>query len=370
MILGDFLGHGIFNVDGDVCRFQRKMESLELNNHSVRSYAFEIVTEVINRRLLPLLSSVAGREDGVLDLQARAYSFIAYDYYTCPMLSDVLVLVLVLGLSSKDVFRRFPFDSICRFSFGLDPECLNISMPISKFATSFDLASKLSAERKLKRIFNIGSEKELRQAIKVVNLLAKEVILQHRKVGFSTQKDLLSRFMLKVRDVTFLRDIIVSFLLAGRDTVVAAFTGFFWLVGNHPVVEANILDEVDRVVGSTRECVVGFEQMRELQYLQAAVYESMRLYPPVQFDSKFCLDDDVLPDGSVAKKGTRVTYHPYAMGRMEEIWGADCMEFKPERWLKDANPAATTPLFSAVLTATFRSGLPVLLRKRVRSSPS
>ncbi|GAB4833416.1 hypothetical protein Ancab_031659 [Ancistrocladus abbreviatus] len=393
MILGDFLGHGIFNVDGDLWRFQRKMASLELDNHSVRSYAFEIVTDVINRRLLPLLSSVAGREDGVLDLQ--------------------------------DVFRRFSFDSICRFSFGLDPECLNISMPISKFATSFDLASKLSAERamnvsplvwKLKRIFNIGSEKELRQAIKVVNLLAKEVILQRRKVGLSTQKDLLSRFMLKVHDETFLRDIIISFLLAGRDTVAAALTGFFWLVGNHPVVEAIILDEVDRVVGSTRECVVGFEQMRELQYLQAAVYESMRLYPPVQFDSKFCLDDDVLPDGSVVKKGTRVTYHPYAMGRMEEIWGADCMEFKPERWLKDgvflqenpfkypvfqgghriclgkemalievksvilfmlrvfhvklANPAATTPLFSAGLTATFRGGLLVLLRKKVRSSPS
>ncbi|GAB4833415.1 hypothetical protein Ancab_031658 [Ancistrocladus abbreviatus] len=277
MILGDFLGHGIFNVDGDLWRFQRKMASLELDNHSVRSYAFEIVTDVINRRLLPLLSSVAGREDGVLDLQARAYSFIA----------------------------------ICRFSFRLDPKCLNISMPISKFATSFDLASKLSTERamnvsplvwKLKRIFNIGSEKELRQAIKVVNLFAKEVILQRRK-------DLLSCFMLKMRDETFLRDIIVSFLLADRDTVATALTGFFWVVGNHPVVKANILDEVDHVVELTREYVVGFEQMRELQYLQAAVYESMRLYPPVQFDSKFCLDDD----------GTRVTYHPYAIGRMEEI---------------------------------------------------
>ncbi|GAB4833412.1 hypothetical protein Ancab_031655 [Ancistrocladus abbreviatus] len=156
--------------------------------------------------------------------------------------------------------------------------------------------------------------------------------------------------------------------------------------------------------------------MRELQYLQAAVYESMRLYPPIQFDSKFCLDDDVLPNGSVVKKGTRVTYHPYAMGRMEEIWGADCKEFKLERWLKDgvflqespfkypvfqgghriclgkemalievksailfllrafhvklANPAATTPLFSAGLTATFHGGLPVMLRKRVQSSPS
>lgn len=28
-------------------------------------------------------------------------------------------------------------------------------------------------------------------------------------------------------------------------------------------------------------------------------------------------------------------YAIYAMGRMESIWGKDCREFKPERWLKD-----------------------------------
>ncbi|GMH09939.1 hypothetical protein Nepgr_011780 [Nepenthes gracilis] len=187
---------------------------------------------------------------------------------------------------------------------------------------------------KIKRALNIGSEKELRRSIKNINLLAKEVIRQRREIGFSDKKDLLSRFMLKVFDENLLRDIIVSFILAGRDTVAAALTGFFFLVGNHPIVEAAILDEAVRVIGPTRK-PTGFEQLRELHYLQAALYESMRLFPPVQLDSKFCQDDDVLPDGSIIKKGTRVTYHPYAMGRMEEIWGPDCLEYKPERWLKD-----------------------------------
>jgi 12-hydroxyjasmonoyl-L-amino acid 12-hydroxylase / fatty acid hydroxylase len=35
------------------------------------------------------------------------------------------------------------------------------------------------------------------------------------------------------------------------------------------------------------------------------------------------------------RKGTRVTFHPYAMGRSHSIWGSDWMEFKPERWIKD-----------------------------------
>lgn len=35
------------------------------------------------------------------------------------------------------------------------------------------------------------------------------------------------------------------------------------------------------------------------------------------------------------KKGTKVIYAIYAMGRMEGVWGMDCREFKPERWLRD-----------------------------------
>ena len=30
-----------------------------------------------------------------------------------------------------------------------------------------------------------------------------------------------------------------------------------------------------------------------------------------------------------------VNYQPYAMGRMDFLWGADAEEFRPERWLDD-----------------------------------
>ncbi|XVF07709.1 hypothetical protein REPUB_Repub06bG0163000 [Reevesia pubescens] len=387
MILGDFLGRGIFNVDGDSWNFQKKMASLELGKFSIRSYAFEIINCEIKDRLIPLLSSVAAnKEQRVLDLQ--------------------------------DVFRRLSFDSICRFSFGLDPRCLELSLPMSKFAMAFDLASKLSAERamtasplvwKIKRVLNLGSEKQLKKAIKIINILAKEVIRQRRKMGFLTSNDLLSRFMCTINDETYLRDIVISFLLAGRDTVASGLTSLFWLLAKHPKVRSAIRQEADQVIGKNQE-LTGFEQMQELHYLQATVYESMRLYPPIQFDSKFCQDDDTLPDGSFLKKGTRVTYHPYAMGRIEEIWGSDCLEFKPERWLNSdgvfcaenpfkypvfqagfrvclgkemalvelksvalslirrfqielVSPQYWTPRFSPGLTATFCGGLPVLVRE-------
>ncbi|KAL0436317.1 UNVERIFIED_CONTAM: cytochrome [Sesamum radiatum] len=316
-ILGDLLGRGIFNADGHLWRFQRKMASLELGSVSVRSYAFNIVTTEIESRLIPLLSSVADKDingsSGSLDLQ--------------------------------DILRRFSFDSICRFSFGLDPGCLRLSLPISAFASAFDLASKLSAERaittspiiwKLKRFFNLGSEKQLKQAIKSVHELAEEVIRQKRNnaVNDSSHDDLLSHFICTTDDDVFLRDIVVSFLLAGRDTVASALTSFFWILSKNTHVIEKIREESDRVMGQETEKMVEFAQLRDMHYLQAAVHESKRLFPPVQFDSKFCEEDDVLADGTFVTRGTRVTYHPYAMGRMERIWGPDCLEFKPERWLQ------------------------------------
>ncbi|XP_055812053.1 cytochrome P450 94C1-like [Solanum dulcamara] len=383
-ILGDFLGRGIFNVDGDSWRFQRKMASLELGRNSITSYAFEVINNEIQNRLLPLL---ANNKDEILDLQ--------------------------------DVFRRFSFDCICRFSFGLDPKCLELSLPISQFAISFDLASQLSAKRamhvspivwKIKRFFNIGSERKLKKALKLINILAQEVIRQRRKLGFSNHRDLLSRFMQgDVVNETYLRDIVISFLLAGRDTVASASTSLFWLLTKNPQVAEKIREEANEVLGQNQE-LTNCEQMGDLHYLQASVYESMRLYPPIQFDSKFCLDDDLLPDGTFVKKGTRVTYHPYAMGRMEELWGVDYLEFKPERWInKDgvffqenpfkypvfqagvrvclgkemalvelksmtlsflrrfnvelAHPSHHTPRFSPGLTASFCGGLPVFVRE-------
>lgn len=338
MILGDLLGKGIFNVDGELWHFQRKVASLALASFSIRTYAFEIVTNEIKCRLLPLLSSIARQDNSnIVDLQ--------------------------------EVFRRFSFDNICKVSFGLDPCYLESSFPFSLFANAFDLASKLSAERamvalpliwKIKRLFNIGTEKTLKQAIKTVNALAMEVIMQKRKLGFSTQQDLLSRFMACINDDKHLRDIVISFILAGRDTMASALTTFFFLLAQYPQVVSKIRDESDLLMAPNQE-LASYNQIGQLHYLHAAVYESMRLYPPVQFDSKFAQDDDVLADEVFVKKGTRVTYHPYAMGRMEKIWGLDCMEFKPERWLRNNTFCPQSPYKYPV----FQAGSRVCLGKEL-----
>jgi len=56
---------------------------------------------------------------------------------------------------------------------------------------------------------------------------------------------------------------------------------------------------------------------------------------PAPLDLQSCAADDTLPDGTRVGKGWSVTYSAYAMGRLSAIWGDDCAEYRPERWLGD-----------------------------------
>jgi 12-hydroxyjasmonoyl-L-amino acid 12-hydroxylase / fatty acid hydroxylase len=342
-VLGDLLGGGIFNVDGDAWRHQRKMASLELGSVNVRSYAYGIIAQEVERRLLPVLADAAD-EGGVVDLQ--------------------------------DVFRCFAFDTICKISFGLDPGCLEPEMPMSRFAAAFDAASRLCAARaaaaspvvwRAKRALNVGSERELRRNIALVDELAAAMIRQRRRLGVAGSHDLLSRFMMAASsggddDDKYLRDIVVSFLLAGRDTVSSALTTLFMLLSENPSAAAAMRAEA---AGSSDNAAAPatYRHLKGLHYTHAALYESMRLFPPVQFDSKFCAAADVLPDGTYVPAGTRVMYHPYAMGRMPGIWGGDHAAFRPERWL--TGPGGAFAPVSLYRYPVFQAGLRVCLGKEL-----
>ncbi|KAE8125127.1 hypothetical protein FH972_019962 [Carpinus fangiana] len=147
------------------------------------------------------------------------------------------------------------------------------------------------------------------------------------------EDDLLSRFMAKEENSP-----VISFILAGRDTTSSALSWFFWLLSSKPEAERNILKELENIRvrnGKNMSDAFTFDELRDMHYLHAAISEALRLYPPLPVDSKACLKNDIMPDGTFVRKGWLVTYHTYAMGRMESIWGKNCHEFLPERWMEN-----------------------------------
>ncbi|OAY85630.1 Cytochrome P450 94A1 [Ananas comosus] len=313
-LLHDFLGRGIFNSDGDAWRAQRKTASFEFNTRSLRSFVVRCVRREVAERLIPLLDDAADR-GRVVDLQ--------------------------------DVLERFAFDNVCQVSFGHDPAYLDVANPDSatcSFAEAFRDAADLSAGRfryavprlwRIKKLLGVGSERRLGESVAAVHAFALEIIRSREKEGrLAGADDLLSRFVANEERYSeeFLRDIVISFLLAGRETTSSALSWFFWVLSSWPDVERRILDELRSVGGGGGE-LLGFEELREMQYLHAALTEAMRLYPPVPVNSTEAKEDDVLPDGTAVRKGWFVSYNAYAMGRMEAVWGEDCREYRPERWL-------------------------------------
>ncbi|XP_057964531.1 cytochrome P450 94A1-like [Malania oleifera] len=308
--LRDFLGDGIFNADGETWKFQRQVSSHEFNTKSLRNFIENVVDVELSDRLLPILSAAA-KNKTVLDFQ--------------------------------DILQRFAFDNVCKIAFGYDPGYLSPSLPQEKFAQAFEDATHISSDRfnsifpliwKMKKLFDIGSEKRLRIAISEIREFAKQVIREKKQelsVKSSLESvDLLSRFLSSGHsDENFVTEIVISFILAGRDTTSAALTWFFWLIFCNPEKEEKILTEIRE----KSEAPV-YEEVKDMMYTHASLCETMRLYPPVPADSKEAIADDVLPTGEVVRKGMRVAYHPYAMGRLEKLWGADWAEYRPERWLE------------------------------------
>ena len=311
--LGDFLGDGIFNSDGDNWKFQRQLSSHEFNTRSLRNFVETVVDTELSQRLIPILSQAFIDKTTLCDF--------------------------------KDILQRFTFDNICKIAFGFDPEYLLPSLPETTFAEAFDDATRISSQRfdaavpllwKIKKFLDIGSEKRLKIAVSEVRDLARKIIRE--KIQELKQKntlesvDLLSRFLVSGQnDESFVTDIVISFILAGRDTTSAALTWFFWLLAKNPHVENEVAREVMEKKNSEASA---YDEVRDMVYTHAALCESMRLYPPVPVDTKEAANDDVLPDGTFVKKGTRVAYHIFAMGRSERIWGSNWAEFRPERWLK------------------------------------
>ncbi|KAM7272017.1 hypothetical protein ACFE04_031231 [Oxalis oulophora] len=314
-VLHDFLGQGIFNADGELWKMQRKTASYEFNTKSLRNFVLDNVKSELSDRLIPVLDRAA-QEDEVLDLQ--------------------------------NVFERFAFDNICTLAFNLHPGTLGEDKAVgNQFMRAFEDATNLSFFRfmyavpilwRFKKFFEIGSESALKDSISTVHQFADDIIKSAMRSG-GKHEDLISRFIRNEENSPqFLRDIAISFILAGRDTTSTALTWFFWLLSIHPEVEEKILNELQKI-RSRSEKVIGdaysFDEIRDMCYLHAAISESMRLYPPVAFDSKKCMSDDILPDGTFVGKGWFMTYSAYSMGRMENIWGKDCMEYKPERWIDE-----------------------------------
>jgi cytochrome P450 len=108
------------------------------------------------------------------------------------------------------------------------------------------------------------------------------------------RNDILSRFILEsekdpeTMNNRYLRDIVLSFLIAGKDTTGNTLSWFFYMLCKNPVVQDKIAFEIRESVECAQEDNMEMFTARlkqgaidKMHYLHAAITETLRLYPGV-----------------------------------------------------------------------------------------
>jgi len=323
--LKELLGEGIFNSDGPAWKEHRKISSHMFSTGQLKhrmEWVFQehcrVLVDVVEGTLAA--AQTAGLDDASLDAQA--------------------------------LFNSFTFDSICAIAFGTQVRSLEGDAAGVRFQRVYDRCNAIAAGRNLQpeflwqtmRKLRLGAEGEMAGGMRILNDYVYDII-RTRKAEIEadpstlegSKLDLLSLYFKHGRDKgrefsdEYLRDVVMNFIIAGRDTTAAALTWCLYvLCARAPELEATLLAEIREHAG---EGDISFDDAKKMVHVTAFFFETCRLFPPVPIDAKLCVEADTLPSGLAVQPGDEVLYHIYATNR-GPAW-EDAESFRLDRWMKD-----------------------------------
>jgi cytochrome P450 len=287
------LGNGIFNVDGKLWYRHRKTSAHLFNLNKFKG----VVLDTFNDHCNIVISIMAMKAGAPFDIQ--------------------------------DIMHKFTLDSIGKIAFGRELGCLQKARV--DFADDFDYIQMQTNDSfinplwRLQRYFTpagwsyfirlgrinrfaygLVRERRLQQQ-------ANEALKSTEVSPSKSDNDLISLYLERQHETgeqlsdTDLRDIIMNFVIAGRDTTAQALSWCFYRLCMHPDVQTRAREEVYKAfkeanVDPTASTVaVSYEVLQGMKYLEAFCMEVLRLHPSVPKELKYAFNDDVLPDGTKVK---------------------------------------------------------------------
>ncbi|CAM0952934.1 unnamed protein product [Alopecurus aequalis] len=317
----DVMAGSLFTIDGDT---SHKMHAKAQRFWSSRRIFGSVAArsrEKVENRLLPFLAHMAGTGTP-FDMQ--------------------------------ELMGRFMLDLTTLMVFGVDPGLLSPNMPSMDVSDAMDTVMEVGFLRntipvacwKAMRRLNIGPERKLRAAYGV--LLLRRFIEEMMEInagrdGNDEEKDDIFSDCINdplYADHEVLRAMLIGSLLAGRDTVATTLTWIFYNLAQNLETVSAIRNELSpiasgKIASGAAGAILIFEpdETKSLVYLRAALYETLRLYPPGPIERKTVAFNYIMPSGHEVCAGDSIFVSLHSMGRMEGIWGKDCIDYNPDRWL-------------------------------------
>lgn len=189
------------------------------------------------------------------------------------------------------------------------------------------------------------SNRELKKTLKQLNAVVYSIIEKRRK-DTESHDDMLG-ILMDARDEVDgygmsdqqVRDEVMTIFMAGHETTATALSWTFYLLSQHPEVEAKLFNEIDTVIGNRSPTPSDF---MKLPYTQNIISESLRIYPPIHVISRKATEDVSIGDYHF-KKGDMFFLSPYVMHHKPEYFD-QTEAFIPERF--ENNYLKTIPSFA------------------------
>lgn len=294
-LLSKYLGNGLLISDGQVWKQQRKLVQPAFHHQRIQNYA-----DMMVRYTHEMVDSWQGQA--------------SIDIYNA--MTELTLYIVVNTLFNTDI-RDTAF------------EIGELTSTLQEVVND-ESSNPIQLPEWIPTPFN----RRKKHSIKRLNEITMSVI-QDRRASGEDKGDLLSMLLMSTDEDgnsmsdEMVKDEALTIFLAGHDTTANALSWAWYLIGQHPEVEAKLLDEVDHVLG-TRPATLS--DLKDLTYTEMVFKEAMRLYPP-SFQIARQADDDIyLPhSGYTIPKGMGIAISQYALHHDERFF-PDPEKFDPERF--------------------------------------
>ena len=302
-----FLGEGLLNSEGTRHQRQRRLLQPAFHRQRLTQYATVMTTQAARLRQ-------AWQDGDTLDIT--------------PAMMRVTLAIAAKTLLHADV----------------EAEATAIGQAITTLLqgsprTNLPLAPLL-------RLLPLPSQRRLRHAQAYLDTLIYRLIDERRATGGETDDVLAMLVGAQTEDGSPLsprqiHDEALTLLLAGHETTALALSWTWYLLAQHPDVDAMMQAELQTVLGGRLPTVADLPQ---LQYTRMVFTEALRLYPPAWLMTRRAREEVVLGDYRFPP-GTFFLLSPYLTYRDARFF-PDPEAFVPTRWAAppDAGPARSAYL--------------------------
>lgn len=300
------LGRGLLTSEGETWRRHRRIMAPAFDHRSILGYA-PLMTEIVGALVEEWDALPNGAETDVAAAMMHA---------------TLQIISRTMFSSDSDDIVDIVERGVGRYQTEIRPDLFDLlELPA--------WLGRLFSRQRPERIFG-----EFDRAID-------RLLTAREKAREAQPKDLLAR-LIAARDeetgagmsAAEVRNQVVTIFMAGHETTALALTWSWYLLSQHPAVEAKLHAELAAVLAGR---MPRHEDLAKLPYTRRVIEEAMRLYPPAHTLSREAMaDDEVL--GRRIPRGSQILIVPWLLHRNPKLWEHPD-RFDPERFAPERSAA-------------------------------